>query len=499
MLVSEILLGPEKIPYGGKLIDISSGEKDIFIISDLHLAAGLNNDGNYDGTENFFADNSFVRFLDHLEERFSSAKTGLLIINGDLVDFLRIRNIPITQDDFDTWHRTLDDIGISIPIDQLRSSISAKEVKYGLRTDDYKSVWKLCVCAAGHPLFFNRLAMWIWQGNELFITKGNHDLEWYWKPVRSCLRYLLAKEIASSQPVSIEDALKNFVHPGTHFADDSLLIDDKIYVEHGHRYENFTCVDGPPVLKGESQLNLPFGSFFNRYLINRIELAYPHIDDVRPRQNVLALLLRERFPLALQLLFRYIPFTILIIPKRQYAYALRYLFHFFLIVIVPVLITGFAFYKGFAGILNSNGSAGGSSPAWWQSILSELKNLLFLSLSYFLGRLFAMLQLSAPSTLSPNASRIFGENPQLQLVTFGHTHDPEQINLVAAGEEGKRYCNTGTWIPVFEMDAADVRLDKTYTFLHIEKDGAGNIKPPGLFRWNDDALREDLLVLVDKT
>jgi UDP-2,3-diacylglucosamine pyrophosphatase LpxH len=498
MPVSEILLGPEKIPYGGKLIEITSGEKDIFIISDLHLAAGLNTNGNYDGTENFFADSSFVRFLDHLEEKLSNNKKGLFIINGDLVDFLRIRNVPTTEGDFETWKRILDNIGISIPMDQLTSSVSKKDIKYGFGTEDYKSIWKLYVCAAGHPLFFKRLALWLWNGNELLVTKGNHDLEWYWKPVRNYLRYLLAEHIAFSQNSTIGEALRNIVHPQTHFADDSLIVDGKIYIEHGHRYENFTCVDGAPVLKGQTQLNLPFGSFFNRYLINRIELAYPYIDDVRPRQDILSLLLRERFPLALQLLFSYIPFTIKVIPKRQYAYAFRYLFHFILIIIIPVSVTAFALYKGFPGLFRSGGSGGASTPALWQSILSELKNLLFLSLSYFIGRLFAMLQLSAPTTLFPNASRIFSENPQLQLVTFGHTHDPEQINAGNGMDHRKRYCNTGTWIPVYEMDAADVRLDRTYTFLHIGKDATGNLTPSELFRWNDDALREDPLVLVDK-
>jgi len=69
----------------------------------LRTAAGLNGNGNYDGTENFFADSSFVRFLDHLDKKLSQKKKGLLIINGDLVDFLRIRNIPTTQHDFETW------------------------------------------------------------------------------------------------------------------------------------------------------------------------------------------------------------------------------------------------------------------------------------------------------------------------------------------------------------------------------------------------------------
>jgi UDP-2,3-diacylglucosamine pyrophosphatase LpxH len=497
MPVTEMLLEPEKIPYGDKLIEIPSFGKDIFIISDLHLAAGVNTNGNYDGTENFFADNSFVRFLDHIEQKLPSNKKGLLIVNGDMVDFLRIRNIPVTNNDFETWKKILDDLGFSISLNDLRASVSKKEIKYGLKTDDYKSIWKLYICASGHPKFFEKLALWLEKGNELIVTKGNHDLEWYWRPVRSYLRYVLSQHIASDEKSTLEDAFRRVVNPRTHFIDDCLVIDKKIYIEHGHRYEHFTCVDGPAVLAGDSQLNLPFGSFFNRYLINRIELAYPHIDDVRPRQDMLALLLRERFPLALQLLFSYIPFTLKIIPKKQYAYAFKYLFHFILIVVLPIAITIFTLYKGLPGILRSGSPAGDASPGIWQTVFGELKNLLFLSLSYFIGRLFAMLQISAPSSLSPNANRIFSENPHLQVVTFGHTHNPEQLNL-AEGDSGKRYCNTGAWIPVFEMDAADIRLDRTYTFLHLHENEGGDVTTRGLCRWNDDALRVDALVLIDK-
>ncbi len=129
--------------------------------------------------------------------------------------------------------------------------------------------------------------------------------------------------------------LSNTVLPQVSFADDKLLIEKKVYIEHGHRYENFTTVDGPAVLENGTELNLPFGSFFNRYLINRIELAFPYIDDVRPRQKILPILIRERFPLAIKMLFKYIPFCVLIIPKKQYSYAFRYLFQFFYIILIP--------------------------------------------------------------------------------------------------------------------------------------------------------------------
>ena len=52
-------------------------------------------------------------------------------------------------------------------------------------------------------------------------------------------------------------------------------------------------------------------------------------------------------------------------------------------------------------------------------------------------------------------------------------------------------------MPIYELDAADVRLDKTFTFLHIAYDTNGNIKQTELQRWNDDASRDEPLVLVD--
>jgi UDP-2,3-diacylglucosamine pyrophosphatase LpxH len=491
MSLSQTMLAAEKIPYGEKRIRISSGDKEIFVISDLHMAAGLNANGNYDGTENFFADKSLSRFLDHIRRLIPENRKGLLIINGDFVDFLRIRNIPRTSQEFISWEEILSQLGIDRSSSDLEKSINKKEIKYGLGTEDYKSVWKLHICANGHRLVFESLATWLMNGHELIITKGNHDLEWFWRPVRDFLRMRFAESLSARMDRSAKDLLENIVAPQVHFADDSLVIDDKIYIEHGHRYENFTTVDGPPLLGNGTQLNLPFGSFFNRYLINRVELAYPYIDDVRPRQNILPVLIRERFPLAVQLLFNYIPFTLLIIPKKQYGYALRYLFHFLLIIVLPLAITVFALYKGFPHGIHLQSS---SSQPIWQGIFSELKNLLLLVLSYVFGRLLAWWQLSSPTSLYPNAQHIMDQDPSIQLVTFGHTHDPEQKT---SDSPSGRYLNTGTWIPVYEIDASDVRLDRTYTFIHLEKDESGNIKPADLLRWNDDAMRDDPLILMD--
>lgn len=488
MSATEILSQSEPVPYGDEQVKISSEGRDLFVISDLHLAAGLNSNGNYDGKENFFADHSFARFLVHIQKKTGDTKSTL-IINGDFVDFLRIQNIPVSDSDFSRWSEILSDIGIVRSTDELKKSIDKHEIDYGLKTNDYKSIYKLHVCAQGHKRLFEHLAVWLINGNNLIIIKGNHDLEWYWKPVRDYLRLVFAQHITSIKNSSVENELEQIVIPRILFADDKLIIDDVIYLEHGHRYENFTTVDGPAILKeNPTELNLPFGSFFNRYLINQIELDYPFIDNVRPSASILPLLIRERFPLALKVLFKYVPFLFLIIPKRQYRYALRYAIHFLVIIVIPIVITLIAIWKFMPPHLDF-----GRLPSALQAVFSMLKNLAFLSLSYFFGRLLGALHLSSPASLYPNAKNIFTLYPHVQMVTFGHTHDPEQKNDLA-----RRYHNTGTWIPVFETEAANVRLDRTYTFLHIIMDKDGNVRPLNLLRWNDDASRAEALVLMDK-
>ena len=492
MEIDAILSNNEYPAYGQEVVSIEMDNRDVFVISDLHIAAGLNANGNYDGTENFFADQSLSRFLHHLKTQKSASKKALLIINGDFVDFLRIRNIPQSPEDFETWSRHLGNLGIPQSTASLRSSISKKELEYGLKTNDFKSVWKLHVCQQGHPAVFQSLAFWIMEGNDLLIVKGNHDLEWYWRKLRDHLRIIFATLIAHHRGSAIEQELLQTVIPHLQFADDKLLIEKKVYIEHGHRYENFTTVDGDPVLNEGTELNLPFGSFFNRYLINRIELAYPFIDDVRPRQKILPILIRERFPLAIKMLFRYIPFTLLIIPKKQYAYALRYLLQFIFFIVIPLAITAFAIYQTHQHQLNQLAAVTDKAGFVSTYILPQLKNLGFLSLSYFAARLFSMLSLSAPTSFYPDAQIIFDAYADVDIVSFGHTHDPEQKK-----SDGKSYYNTGTWIPVYELDAANVRLDKTYTFLQLTKNGNGTIETTGLMRWNDDAGRSESMELRD--
>jgi hypothetical protein len=79
---------------------------------------------------------------------------------------------------------------------------------------------------------------------------------------------------------------------------------------------------------------------------------------------------------------------------------------------------------------------------------------------------------------------------------MGHTHNPGQYCF----SDGIMFYNSGTWIPIIETSTAEVREDKTYTFIHLTRDKDSKIVPAknGLQRWNDDAGRSEPQILVQR-
>jgi len=87
--------------------------------------------------------------------------------------------------------------------------------------------------------------------------------------------------------------------------------------------------------------------------------------------------------------------------------------------------------------------------------------------------------------------KIFAANPQYQLITMGHTHNPDQRL-----KDGRWFYNTGTWIPIVETDTAEIRDDQTYTFLHFRRHESGQLTPTVVERWDDEAARAEALIMV---
>ncbi len=491
--IAEILAHcEEKYPYNYKeqILSLSSDKKEIFVISDLHLASGKDIDGKYGGTENFLSDNSFQRFIENCQSRLNE-KGSMLIINGDFIDFLRIIEYPSNNEDFEEWEQILKQVGISKNIPELKKSISKKEKNYGFKTNDFKSVWRLFVAAKGHAQFFDALAGWLTNGHRLIIVKGNHDLEWYWQSVRNYLRYVIAEHISVSVNKDLSRVLEEIVLPNIIFSDKALIIDNQLYVEHGHRFDKFSHVVGSPLMKNKQELNIPFGSFFNRYLLNQVELVYPFMDNVKPRESILHLLMREHFFLGVKVFFQHIPFMLKIIPKKYY----KYMFRDFLIYAIPVvfiilwiLVSAWiwlhqcSFMPRLTDWLSSKSAA---------IVLTPVKAIFGAALSYFFAQIVAYFRLEEPDYLSGFAEKVFDKNKNFRFVIFGHTHYPDQVDY-----DNRWFYNSGTWIPMIEISSAAVRDDKTYIFVHLKSDSAGNIIPNELQRWNDDAGRSEPMIIV---
>ena len=174
-------------PLKTKPVKYKSENEEIFVVSDLHIGSGRDDAGVYPGTENFFADDSFKRFLEYSNKTKSTDK-ALLIINGDIFDFLRIteypgrgrkyrpvrkiksffkgkilRNIKPDENDveneFSEWSNELSKIGLEYSIEKLSISVSKnkKEKRFGLGTEAFKTIYKLMLIKKGHPEFFEAL------------------------------------------------------------------------------------------------------------------------------------------------------------------------------------------------------------------------------------------------------------------------------------------------------------------------------------------------------
>jgi hypothetical protein len=212
------------------------------------------------------------------------------------------------------------------------------------------------------------------------------------------------------------------------------------------------------------------------------------------------MLMKENFPLGLKILLHHIPLLLKMLFKnfRYVGYMLNKLIWFVLALLLPLII-----------IVIFNWSALKNIPDWFSfieqsgeilKILFEgVKSFFMLFISYLLARIFSWFQLAEPSSLDKFARERF-KDTDYRISTMGHTHNPGEYTFKVDGME-RRFYNTGTWIPVIETSTAEVREDKTYTFLHLVRDGDGKLQPAenGLLqRWNDDAGRADNQILIQR-
>lgn len=435
----------------------------VLVVSDLHITEGRDAEtAMYTARENFFAAGAFRRFLAHYIAGGYAAKGALLVLNGDTVDFVRLMRTPKDEVDLVAWKRRL-------PVEmhpQADKRVSLKERRFGFGTQVHKAVWKLVCAIQGHPEFFSALAEWVKAGGHIIVTKGNHDVELHWPLVLTALREELADRGAGGAAAAAQ----------VNVSEDGFRLGNLI-IEHGHRFEAMTAVVGEVVLHGGTRLNMPLGSFVNRYIINRLERLDPFLDNMKPTTQALMAVLRRRPLKIVSTYFRCWRFMWRAMWVRKKFAAVR----------GPVLVIAAGLvlpWVTVAVIL--------ASQIWpqlitwipsWLRIPVTIFGISFpVVLPYLVGIVRDLLrQLGFWKTTNhlfegakqvAHAAREAGATDARLYVVMGHTHEQEARRLPDAGGPDL-YVNTGTWIPLWPLDRADLAGNVYYSYAQFMRDGGG--------------------------
>jgi UDP-2,3-diacylglucosamine pyrophosphatase LpxH len=475
----------------------------MLVVSDLHLCAGRDpTTGRYDPRENFFADDAFAAFLRYYRPS-QQGGGSLLVLNGDVFDFIRIIDRPETRSDFDEWLTLLGEYGYEpqpsfrLDVESLESRIGRKESSYGLRTDDYKTAWKVRRIAQGHPSFFEALGRWVADGGNIVFVKGNHDLELHWPLIQRAIRV----ELSRTNP----DAP---VETNVRFVEHAVKVDN-VYIEHGHRFEAMTRVEGPdPTLPSGTELRLPFGSFINRYVINKLEALDPFLDNVKPQWDLVWAIVR-RHPLKVFRIFyqglRCLRPTFLRYMWQHVVAFLGFLASIVMPVLTLLLVLAVILLPGvrdfvFGMIENpwlrrGLGVLGFISP--W--ILHTAQKTFSRKPGNYEDH-YAEGIARALQSLEPAAIRMYG--------VAGHTHAMDVQNLEVPEEIGGGatsrsfqaiYVNSGSWSPRWAQNRPDLLGKVEYSFIEFTRDDETHEYTHHSLEWRDDRGEPVLATLIRRT
>lgn len=473
---------------------------ELIVVSDLHLSAGYNEEtGRYSRNEDFFFDEEFKSFLEYLQE--ANPGNNHLIIAGDLFDFLQIDGCLAQE----------------LSKKKTPFEITKRELKFGLGTEEEKTVWKLGVIVNGHKVFFQALATFLSQGNFLSIITGNHDIELFWKKVQDALVGHIVSNLKSGQ--GILQQMKNRISFYPWFYYDK---DFKTYIEHGNQYDplnSFQYLLHPVFGPNPKRLWLPFGSFFVRYFFNTLEISNPFADNIKPPTRYMNWAWKEDKVQFIKNICNYLPTMFQVFWKsgklskterRQLAekndnelkklgqglgLSLDAVKNIYSLRAAPFTRNKLRTIFTFAGT--------------FFPIITLIVFIVLLTLSQYFHFSFRTSLSSLVLLTVPIAkwawSKFFKKEPfekilpqikgyvkDLQVIVFGHTHDPD----IRRVDEECRYFNTGTWTTVFSDEERIIREAKQFAFVRIRKiDG----KPQAeLLRWKYTPMKPEKLILFEQ-
>jgi UDP-2,3-diacylglucosamine pyrophosphatase LpxH len=228
---------------------MSMAGKFKIVVSDLHLGAGFADAGN--ALEDFTSDKEFAGLLAELcAESAATGQAVELIVNGDAFEMLQTPNL----DAFDPTFPYPPQVYVS--------------------SSEPDSVRKMELILAGHPRVFEALREFLCQAphrRSVTFIKGNHDVNLHWRGVQAVIRQALGAYGARA--------------PLLRFAERKVSREG-IYVEHGNQYaavvDRVDDFEEPHDPRHPDQLKLPIGSYFVIHAFNQVEWSRYWIDGVKP-------------------------------------------------------------------------------------------------------------------------------------------------------------------------------------------------------------------------
>jgi len=201
-------------------------------------------------------DQAFIDLLDvYTDNRETSWR---LILGGDFIDFMEVVVAPSET--------TALDLNLSF-------EVTAEEKEFGLGSESERVIVKLERTFEYHRSFFVRLAAFLRKGGEVVLVRGNHDVEFYWKKVQKVFRRRMADLAFAGESLDLDEGIekRNELQDRLHFMPWIYLEPGRIYFEHGNQYDEYCSFDHwlhPVSPQNPRRIDTPISAFAMRYFVN---------------------------------------------------------------------------------------------------------------------------------------------------------------------------------------------------------------------------------------
>jgi UDP-2,3-diacylglucosamine pyrophosphatase LpxH len=221
------------------------------IVSDLHLCEAEPVNPKYPlwkkfKTRQFFFDDVFVNFLNHIQEK-AHGQPVELILNGDIFDFDSVMARPEKPAFRFHW------------LEEMR----------GLYPRPERSKFKIQIILKHHHVWVQGLKEFVKKGNKAVFVIGNHDLELHFPDVQNEILAALDLDPEASQRVR--------------FCEWFYISNQDTLIEHGNQYDPYCMCEDPvnPFIQGYNykSIRLPFGNLACRYILNGMGFFNPHVES----------------------------------------------------------------------------------------------------------------------------------------------------------------------------------------------------------------------------